>query len=333
MMGNIRNLVWLAGLIILLGAAPAPAQPTADNAPRGEEEINLVFAPRVEVGAQPVTLLDMIEPGQTIPDALRDQLGSLTVSTPPSLGRTQLVHHSKVRGLLRQAGLADSLELTLPDSVMLTRASMRLSGQQLTQLYLNAVNERLGERAAQADIHHVEAVRDLLLPAGQLTTQVRLLSSHLLGRLPAVIDVMVDGVRETQVRITGTVDIYSEVVVAARPLMAGHVLSAQDLVVAKANLNEVGAGIVFHPAEVIGMRTRSVVPLGGALDLNRLERPPVIRLGDVVVMVYDTGGIRVSAKGRAEQTGYLGGRIRLTNMASRREVWGKVLDSGQVLVD
>ena len=37
-------------------------------------------------------------------------------------------------------------------------------------------------------------------------------------------------------------------------------------------------------------------------------------------------------KGRAEQTGYKDGNIKLINLASKREVYGKVLDSGTVLV-
>ena len=84
--------------------------------------------------------------------------------------------------------------------------------------------------------------------------------------------------------------------------------------------------------EVVGMRTRKIVPAGTPVVLDNLERAPLIRRGDVVVMIYRGSGLRISAKGKANQTGFKNSRIRLTNLASKREVFGTVIDSGTVLV-
>jgi flagella basal body P-ring formation protein FlgA len=240
---------------------------------------------------------------------------------------------AKIRSLMRQANLGEGVSVLIPEQVVVARASQRLSAQDLTRLYIEAVTERLGPKASEADISRVEAGNDLILPAGRLDTNLRFLSSSLIGRVPALIEVMVDGRREALARVVGTVDIYAQVAVAARPLMQRHVLGPEDVAMARISLNEAGPGAIFEAQEAIGMRARAMVPLGAPLDLTRLEKTPLVRLGEVVVMVYNDGGLRITAKGRAEQTGYLGGRIRLTNLASRREVYGKVLEAGRVLVD
>ena len=99
------------------------------------------------------------------------------------------------------------------------------------------------------------------------------------------------------------------------------------------NLAEVGGNFLTNPRDAVGLRTRVAVGPGQALDLRRLEQAPLIRPGDVVTMIFNAEGLKVSAKGKAEQTGYAGGRIRLSNLSTKREVWGKVLDSGTVVVE
>ncbi len=49
-------------------------------------------------------------------------------------------------------------------------------------------------------------------------------------------------------------------------------------------------------------------------------------------MICVAGGMKITAKGKAEQTGSKDGLIRLTNLASKREVFGKILSQGTVLV-
>lgn len=309
----------LAGL--LLAAAPAAAEDAVS------------FAPQVEIRGDRVTLLDLVEPGQELPPALTGQLGRYTVAVAPALGRSTVVMGSKVRALVKQASLGEGVTVLIPEQVTVTRACQRLAAQDLARLYTEAVMERLGPQAAQAEISRMEAGHDLVLPVGRLETNLRFLGGSFLGRVPAVVDVLVDGKREATGRVTATVDIYVDMVVASRPLMPRHLIGPEDVSVQRASLNEAGPGAAMDPQTVVGMRTRAAVPMGAPLDLTRLEKAPLVRLGEVVVMVYDAGGMRITAKGRAEQTGYMGSRIRLTNLASKREVYGRVVDAGNVSVE
>jgi flagella basal body P-ring formation protein FlgA len=299
----------------------------------GWAEDGVSFAPQVEIRGDRVTLLDLAEPGQELAQALTEQLSRYTVAVAPALGRSTVVMGSKIRALLKQANLGEGVTVLIPEQVTVTRACQRLAAQDLARLYSDAVMDRLGPQAGQAQISRIDAGHDLVLPVGKLETNLRFLGGGLLGRVPAVVDVLVDGKREGTGRVTGSVDVYVDMVVAARPLMPRHIIGPDDLTIQRASLGEAGPGAAMTPQEVVGMRTRAAVPMGAPLDLTRLERSPLVRLGDVVVMVYDDGGMRITAKGRAEQTGYLGSRIRLINMASKREVYGKVVDAGSVSVE
>ena len=123
------------------------------------------------------------------------------------------------------------------------------------------------------------------------------------------------------------------IVVAARPLPRGHVLQPRDLKLARRRLDDLQGAVARQVDDVVGLRTRSLVAMGSPIRLARLERAPLIKRGQVVTMICRAGNLRVTAKGMAQQTGYKGSRIRLTNLASKRQVFGTVLDAGTVLVE
>ncbi len=97
-------------------------------------------------------------------------------------------------------------------------------------------------------------------------------------------------------------------------------------------MTDQGAPLASDPAELVGLRTRQPLAAGAPIALGQLERTPLVHRGDVVNMICVAGGMKITAKGKAEQTGYKDGLIRLTNLASKREVFGKILSQGTVLV-
>lgn len=88
----------------------------------------------------------------------------------------------------------------------------------------------------------------------------------------------------------------------------------------RVNLREDGPGVVSEPGQLLDYHTRFPVSPGAALDSRRLEQAPLVHTGDVVTMIYDGQGIWITAKSKAEQTGFLNSRTRLINLASKRGV-------------
>jgi flagella basal body P-ring formation protein FlgA len=191
----------------------------------------------------------------------------------------------------------------------------------------------MGAKGADFTLHSVNAGHDLVVPAGRLETKVHFLGRARQGLVTAQMEFWVNGSLVGKRRVTGKVDLYGRVVVASMGLSRRHIIQPEDVKVVRTRLNDLNGAVASDPEEVIGLRTRVPVAMGHAMELNRLERAPLIRRGDVVRMIYKAGRLKVTAKGRAEQTGYKGGNIKLVNLSSKREVYGKVLDSGTVLVD
>jgi len=63
-----------------------------------------------------------------------------------------------------------------------------------------------------------------------------------------------------------------------------------------------------------------------------LEEPPVFKRGDKVFIIAESEVLKVTAVGLAGEDGYRGRTVRITNMYSKKEVIGNVVDNGTVSV-
>ena len=316
--------IFAALLLISLMALSAPAF-------AGGAQV-LGFKSHVRVGGGWVTLHDLAADKDRLSPQLASALKKQTVMRAPRLGRTAEVKGTKIKALIRAAKLPKGVTVLIPPLVSLERRTKLLTAAELSEIYREALIRHLGPQAKNADIYGISSGRDLKLPAGRITTDVRFVTGRDSGRVPANITVMVEGKRTAQVRVVGQVDVYADVLVATRSLGRRQMISGRDLKTMRVNVGDLGGIPATDPEEVVGMRTRKIIAAGTPVVLDSLERAPLVRRGDVVMMVYQGDGLKITAKGKANQTGYKNSRIKLTNLASKREVYGTVIDSGTVLV-
>lgn len=309
------------GMILALTAGLAWAAPAA-----------VTFTSHARVSGDRVTLLDLAADAGKLHPQLRRALEAQVVMATPAMGGRGQIAASRIKALWTQAHL-EGVSVLIPPSVVVERATQTVSAQQLADIYREALIRRLGEQASHADIRGVQTGRGYTLPAGRLSTRVSFMGDDLVGRVPASIDLIVDGKRLHRARVAGQVDLYAEVVVASRTLARQQIIGIDDVELRRVNLGAAGKGLVSDPSRIVGMKTRGVITAGEPVDMRQLERTILIKRGEVVTMIANAAGMKVAAKGRAEQNGYADGRIRLSNLSTKREVWGRVLDSGTVLVE
>jgi len=75
------------------------------------------------------------------------------------------------------------------------------------------------------------------------------------------------------------------------------------------------------------------LPAGMPIPLSNLTMQYVINSGDSINILFTRGSIRITAKGRARQPGYIGNRIQVTATDTHKTFLGTVLDEKGVVVE
>ena len=147
-----------------------------------------------------------------------------------------------------------------------------------------------------------------------------------------IVGVRCTGSRPWKVYVPVDVAVSSEVLVAARPLPRGHLMSAADVRVERRDVSRLRHGYLADAKALLGQRLRAPLLAGTVLTPAVLQADDLVRRGQSVTITANLSGIAVNMSGKALADGGLGQRIRVENSNSGRIVEAIVRSREQVEV-
>lgn len=126
-----------------------------------------------------------------------------------------------------------------------------------------------------------------------------------------------------------TIEQSEEVVVAAKPLTAGQVITPNDVMLRRLPVqNFAGRQIFTDLAQVEGSQTMMSVTSGTIITQNIIQAPLVVKAGQMVTVHVFSGDVVLSLDAIADQNGRIGDTIMLTNPSSGRRFMAEVTAQG-----
>lgn len=121
---------------------------------------------------------------------------------------------------------------------------------------------------------------------------------------------------------------WADTIVAAQTIRAQTVLSPEHLAFKSGNV----PGGVDDPSELVGMETRVALYAGRPIRTTDVAPPAIVERNQIVPLVFERNGLRISTEGRSLDRAGPGEIIRVMNLASRSTVTGRVNSDGTILV-
>ncbi|MBW2056212.1 MAG: flagellar basal body P-ring formation protein FlgA [Deltaproteobacteria bacterium] len=158
-------------------------------------------------------------------------------------------------------------------------------------------------------------------------------NTRYLGRTPVQIVFNEGRQDERRIWARAYIEVLKEVVVTRRPVGRNQVLSVEDVSLDKRDLAKVPPGALTDLGDALGLRMKRTIGAGVVLRSVLVDKPPVVKRGDVVKLLFETPRLEVIALGRVDQRGGVGDTVRVLNLDSRKRVYGRVVDSQTVRVE
>lgn len=142
-----------------------------------------------------------------------------------------------------------------------------------------------------------------------------------------------DGEVVSRMNLVTTVRIDMDVVVAARDIDRGKIIGEEDIEVKTMPAGVGYSRYVTDPEKAVGQQVDRDIRAGSRLVKGQLERPKLVRSGDIVTMVADSGAMQITVLGRAQQDGDKGEWIKVVNIDSKKAVNARIIGPGAVMVE
>mgnify|MGYP003700708479 CR=1 FL=1 len=129
------------------------------------------------------------------------------------------------------------------------------------------------------------------------------------------------------------INYYEDVVVAARPVQRGALLTREDIRLERKNISFHADSYFTDPADLIGQEMVHSLQVGYVIRDRNLKAPVIIKRGQQVTLLAQSNSFEVRMNGKAMADGVIGQRIRVKNLRSDRIVEGVVKSSQIIYVE
>jgi len=156
-----------------------------------------------------------------------------------------------------------------------------------------------------------------------------------LGRQSAVITLSDGGKQAGRVQVGFDAGVFRTVPVAARDLPAGRLLAAEDVASARVRLTDLSAELPSEAGLLSGVVTSRALRAGAPFDARTLVRQTVVRRGQPVTLVCESGAVRISETAIACADGALGDLVTVERAggARKQQLAGRVAGPGLVKME
>ncbi len=256
--------------------------------------------------------------------ALAARVQALTLGYAPAPGFSRVIESSV---LLRQvSALAPGVEVKIIGSktCRVLPSTEEISVEAITAAARASLQQHLaGRDLSDCTIELVSKLAAIEVPKGKQACRIEVAPQpDRPNYSPALVAVrlIVDGQTYRTAYTSWRVQSWREQPVLTRSLRAGEVLDASMVELRRAPVDAGLAANVLDLTQVLGTAAIGPLEAGKTLLATDLLRPMIVKKGDLVILVVNSGAVHVRTPATAAQAGAKGDRIKVTVQQTGREI-------------
>ena len=268
--------------------------------------------------------------------ALVQRLKRIVIASAPLPGKSRHLNEGSIRLRLKQEKIdLSQIRLAAPKGIEVIRGFVEVTKEDITRAVSDFIYASMPWDREKVKIRDIRVRDNVILPKGKITYSVEpIKNTDFKGSVPLPIHFKVNGSFQKRILVTADIEVLAEVVITKRPLRRHRRITEDDIEIREKNLAGLPSNIILDYEEVLGKRAKRDIGANTVLRPDLIEFPPLVKRGDVVLIVAESSGLRITALGMVKQReGHRGERVRIENIDSKKSLYARVLDSKTVKVD
>lgn len=320
-----------AGLVFILAVAALWAWPESAGA---THSAIIRVHDRVEIDGDEI-LLGQIAAIESSDPLWIQQLKGIVIGRAPLPGKARQYDQRYLEMRLKQQHVdLSAVVLEAPQIVEVARSGVKIEETELKQIVSDYILQNIPRDNKTVRIKAIRVPQRIILPKGRVAYKVAApRNPELMGKCSIAVEFSVNGHSQKKVWATADIEILGPVVVTRKPLGRHKPITEDDIELQTMDLANLPDSVITDPGAVLGKRTRRAIGAQTALRADLVELPPLVKRGDLVVIVAESNGLKITTLGQVKKRGRLGERIPVINMDSKKILYARVIDSNTVKVD
>ena len=289
---------------------------------------------RVEVDGDEV-LLGQIAEIQGSDFQMIRHLNDIVIGKAPLPGKSRQYDENYLKMRLKQYQIdLASVILEAPEQIEVLRSCIKIEKQKIEEIISNFLIQSISQGNKNIRIKEIRVPEEVLLPKGQISYKVTAADSQpLRGRCSIAVEFSVNGYDQKKIWAIATIEVLGTVVVTRKPLGRYKPIGEDDIELKTMDLSDLPDDVITDTEAVLGMRTRRAIGAQVPLRADTVELPPLVKRGDLVVIIAESRGLKITTRGQVKKKGRLGEQVPVVNLDSNKVIYARVIDANTVKVD
>jgi len=289
---------------------------------------------RVEIDGDEVLLGQIAEIQGSDPQLTR-HLENILIGKAPLPGKSRQYDESLLKMRLRQYHIdLSAVILESPELVEISRSCIKIPKQKIEEMVSGFLLQNIPRENKNMRIKEIRVPEEVVLSKGQVSYKVTVADNQpLRGKCSIAVEFSVNGSGQKKIWAIATMEVLGPVVVTRKPLGRYQPIEEGDIELKTIDLSDLPDDVITDPELILGKRTTRAIGAQVPLRADNVELPPLVKRGDLVVIIAESRGLKITTRGQVKKKGRLGEQIPVINLDSKKVLYARVIDANTVKVD
>jgi flagella basal body P-ring formation protein FlgA len=289
---------------------------------------------RVEIDGDEVLLGQIAEIQGSDPQLTR-HLENILIGKAPLPGKSRQYDEGLLKMRLRQYHIdLSAVILEAPELVEVSRSCIKIPKQKIEEMVSGFLLQNIPRENKNMRIKEIRVPEEVVLAKGQVSYKVSVADNQSLrGKCSIAVEFSVNGSDQKKIWAIATIEVLGPVVVTRKPLGRYQPIDEDDIELKTMDLSDLPDDVITDPEAILGKRTTRAIGAQVPLRADTVELPPLVKRGDLVVIIAESSGLKITTRGQVKKKGRLGEQIPVINLDSKKVLYARVIDANTVKVD
>ena len=264
------------------------------------------------------------------------QLKDILIGKAPLPGKSRQYQKSLLNMRLKQYDIdLSTVILEAPELIEVSRSCIKIQKQKIEEIVSGFLLQNISQE--NNNIRRIKEIRvpeEVVLAKGNIAYKVTAADNQpLKGKCSIAVEFNVNGFDQKKIWATVVIEVLGPVVVTRKPLGRYKPIDESDIELKTMDLADLPEGVITDPEAVLGQRTTRAIGAQVPLRADSVELPPLVKRGDLVQIIAESRGLKITTRGQVKKKGRLGEQIPVINLDSKKVLYARVIDANTVKVD
>lgn len=263
------------------------------------------------------------------------RLREISLGFSPNIGmKREIFRDTILLGIIAAGFSTNDFTLQSSPKIIVYRSSQMLSQDLMREAVEKAVMATFKSDKIETKIIKLQLPEKILLPKGNVEVFAAPMSGvrNFLAPFTVLLEIKVDGKTKQRASANVEIETFAEVLVMNKNLSSNERITENDVRKTKARLEKPLSNYLLEAAKLHGKKLIKNLSEDEPLLLTSIIPDAVIRTGDMVEIVGQSGKMQIIVQGEARANGRIGERIPVKNSQSGVILQATVVEEGLVKV-